>query len=81
MTVTLILRNQEFETKAGMTLRETLLKVGILPESVIALREGQIITDDEILRDGETIKLVAAISGGTHPALNAILLLKGIQKR
>jgi sulfur carrier protein ThiS len=31
---------------------------------VLATREGELITDDEILRPGETIRLVAVISGG-----------------
>ena len=64
MTAKLILRGKEFEVKSGMTLRDALHKAGILPESVLATRQGQMITDDEILRDGDMVKLVAVISGG-----------------
>ncbi len=64
MPVKLILRDQEYEVKPGMTLRHSLLKIGVQPEAVLAIRQGQMITDDEILRDEETIKLVAVISGG-----------------
>jgi len=35
-----------------------------VPESVIATRDGEMITDDEILRSGDVIKLIAVISGG-----------------
>ena len=62
--VTLILRNQKYEVRAGMTLHSALKKIGVLPESVIALRDGEVIPEDEILREGETIRLVAVISGG-----------------
>ena len=62
--VKLILRNKEYEVKPGMTLLSALQKINVLPESVIATREGEMILDDEILKDGEVIKLVAVISGG-----------------
>jgi sulfur carrier protein len=62
--VKLILRKQEYEIQPGMTLHHALEKINISRESVIATRNGEIITDDEILREGDVIKLVAVISGG-----------------
>ncbi len=64
MSVTLILREKQFEVKPGMTLLSALEKCGILPESVIATRQGELILEDEILEDGDVIHLVAVISGG-----------------
>jgi sulfur carrier protein ThiS len=64
MTARLILRDKEYEVKAGMTLLSSLEKAGILPESVIATRDGELILDDEILKNGEVIKLISVISGG-----------------
>lgn len=64
MAVKLVLRNKEFEVKPGMTLLSALQKCSIVPESVIATRNGEVITEDEILKDGEIIKLIAVISGG-----------------
>ena len=64
MTATLILRNQQFEVKPGSTLRIALIKLQIQPDTVLATRDGELITDDEILRDGDCIKLVSVISGG-----------------
>lgn len=64
MTAKLVLRNREYEVKAGQTLRSALKEVGILPESVVATRQGDVITEDEILREGDVIKLIAVISGG-----------------
>ncbi len=62
--VKLILRDKEFEVRAGMTLLSALEHIDVLPESVIATREGEMILEDEILGDGQVIKLVAVISGG-----------------
>jgi sulfur carrier protein ThiS len=62
--VKLILRNKEYEVKPGMNLQAALKKCDILPESVIATRDGDMILDDEILKDGDVVKLVAVISGG-----------------
>jgi sulfur carrier protein ThiS len=64
MTVKLILREKEYEVRPGMTLLDALKKTGIVPESVIATRENEMILEDEILKDGQVIKLVAVISGG-----------------
>ena len=63
-TATLILRKTEFEVRAGMTIRDALMKCDIMPASVLPVRDGELVTDDVILRDGDVIKLVAVISGG-----------------
>lgn len=62
--VRLVLRDKVYEIKAGMTLLSALQKVNILPETVLATREGELILEDELLRDGEEVRLVAVISGG-----------------
>ena len=62
--VKIILRKTEYEVKSGMTLFSALKKIGILPESVIATRNGELIEEDEILVDGQVVKLVSVISGG-----------------
>lgn len=63
--VKLILRNKEYEVKPGMNLLAALQKINVIPESVIATRDGEMILDDEILKDGDVVKLVAVISGGS----------------
>ena len=66
MTVKLVLRDKEYEVKPGMTLLDSLKKINVLSESVIATREGEMILDDEILKDGDVVKLIAVISGGSR---------------
>ena len=63
-TARLTLRGQSYEVPAGMTVRAALQRSGISPESVIATRGGEMMTDDEQLRAGDEIRLVAVISGG-----------------
>lgn len=65
MAVKLILRGKEFEVKPGMTLLDSLKKADILPEGVIATCAGEMILEDEILKDGAVVKLIAVISGGS----------------
>ena len=64
MVAKLILRDKVYEVRPGMSLLDALKKNNIVPESVIAVRDGEMITDDEILRSGDEIKLIAVISGG-----------------
>ena len=66
MSVKLILREKEYEVRPGMTLLSALQKNNIVPESVIATRAGEMILEDEILKDGDVIKLIAVISGGAR---------------
>jgi sulfur carrier protein ThiS len=66
VAVTLRLRDKEYEVRPGMTVRSALQQIGVEPESVIPTRQGELITEDEILQDGERIRLVAVISGGSR---------------
>jgi sulfur carrier protein ThiS len=64
VTAKLVLRDQEFEVRHGMTLRHELVQINVSPESVLATRDGELITDDELLQDDDSIKLISVISGG-----------------
>lgn len=64
MTAKVILRSQEYEIKHGITIRKALQKLSIEPDSVLATRNGELITDDEIVKGNDVIKLVPVISGG-----------------
>ena len=66
MTVKVILRNKEIlieETK-DLTVSKILKKLDLLPETYLCVRNGELITERELIRDGETIRLVPVISGG-----------------
>ncbi|MEJ2013633.1 MAG: MoaD/ThiS family protein [Anaerolineales bacterium] len=65
MSATLRLRDQRFEVRHGMTVRSAMLALVLEPDAYLATRDGELITDDEILREGEEIRLIAVISGGS----------------
>ena len=64
MSVKLFLRDKVVEVKPGMNLLSSLQKADILPESVIATKNGELILEDEILKDGDEVRLISVISGG-----------------
>jgi len=49
-----------------MTIRSALLKLHIQPEAVLPTRDGELLTDDEILQERDEIRLIAVISGGAY---------------
>lgn len=57
-------RGKTIPAAAGQTLRDALRKANLVPEAVLAVRQGEMLTDDMILRAGDRIRLVAVISGG-----------------
>ena len=65
MPATIILRDKQYEVKSGMTVRHCLEKIGVLAESVLVTRQGELLTEDIIVNDGDVIKLVSVISGGS----------------
>jgi len=64
MPVIIIKRKEKYTVKPGMTLWDALKKINVQPESVLATRDGTMITEDEILKDKQIIKLIDVISGG-----------------
>ncbi|GMR10600.1 MAG: hypothetical protein BMS9Abin28_1421 [Anaerolineae bacterium] len=64
MPTLLLLHSQKYEVKPGTSVRDAMMKHDIQPETVIPTRDGELITEDEIIREGQTIRLVAVISGG-----------------
>jgi sulfur carrier protein ThiS len=62
--VTLKRKEQVYTVEAGVTLEQALRELGILPETVLAVREGKIVPLSHRLADGEELELVDVISGG-----------------
>ena len=47
-----------------MAIRDAILKVGLDPQSILALREGKLINEETITRENDVIKLISVVSGG-----------------
>lgn len=62
--ITVIYRDKTWQATAGSTIRHIVEKAGINPESVLALRDGKLINDATLTKNGDIIKLIAVVSGG-----------------
>ncbi len=60
----LCFRDRQWELKGGMTARAAIEKVGLDPEAVLIVRDGQLVTDDTLLGDEDEVRVIAVISGG-----------------
>ena len=66
MAIKVIVRNKEniIEETKDMTVRKVYKKLDLLPETYLCVRNGDLITEQELLKDGDIIRLVPVISGG-----------------
>jgi len=64
MSVKIIYRDQKWELPHGMTLRDAIIKAGLDPQAVLALRDGKLVNEETLSQEGDVITLVGVISGG-----------------
>lgn len=57
-------RKQEWELEGKLSVRQAIEAVGLNPEAVLAVRDGELVTEDTRIDDGDEIRLLAVISGG-----------------
>ena len=57
-------RDKSWEVPGNITVRDLILKVGLNPETVLAVRKKELVLDSELLGEEDEIKLIAVISGG-----------------
>ncbi len=57
-------RDAEWEFEGRMTVRQAVEKAGLIPGTVLAVREGRLLTEDTVLEPDDMVKLVSVISGG-----------------
>jgi sulfur carrier protein ThiS len=62
--VKVIYREKAWEVKPGSTVRHIIETADLNPESILAVRDGKLVNDATLTREGDTIKLVAVVSGG-----------------
>jgi len=60
----IIYRDNEWVVSTNITVRDAIKKGGLNPETVLATRDGRLITEDVHLKAEDVVKLVAVISGG-----------------
>ena len=57
-------RDKVWSFDESMTVRQMLKRVDLLPESVLVVRNGKLVTEDQRLEPGDEVKIVSVISGG-----------------
>lgn len=60
----LIYRDKEWELQGRRRVQDAIKEVGLIPQTVLAVRDGKLLTGDLMLEEDAEIKLVAVISGG-----------------
>ncbi len=58
------LGERTLEIKGNLRVRELLKKLELNPETVLVVREGELLTEDTQLYESDEIKIVNVISGG-----------------
>jgi sulfur carrier protein ThiS len=64
MSAIIKLRNRKYEIEENTQLGKALKRLNLNNLSVLAVRDGTLITEDEMLHDQDEIELVEVISGG-----------------
>lgn len=64
--ITIKLRDKEYSLPGDLTLSQVYKRLGLDTESYLAVRDGEIITEDKLLKDNDRVKLVPVISGGSQ---------------
>ncbi len=57
-------RDQRWEIPGHITVRELIMRCGLDPATVLAVRDRQMVLDSEVLDEDDEIKLIAVITGG-----------------
>ena len=60
----IVYRDKEWFVDQELTVNQMLKHLKLLPESVLVVRNGQLIAEDQWLYPGDEVKIVSVISGG-----------------
>ena len=60
----IIYRDKEWDVRAGMTVRDAIIKIGLEPDEMLAIRNGVLINEETLVAEDDVIKLIGVISGG-----------------
>lgn len=67
MTIRLMLRKKEYTLEEkSIQVKEALELLQLSPEAHLLVRAGELLNENDYLKDGDEIKIVAVISGGAQ---------------
>ena len=64
---TVVLRNprREVQVAGGRRVKDILRELDVIPETVLVIRGDELVTADQLVRDGDTLELRPVMSGGS----------------
>jgi sulfur carrier protein ThiS len=71
MAIKLVLRKKEFLLEAkSIQVKQALKQLNLSPEAYLLVRDGDLLNENDWLSDGDEIKVVPVISGGSEPTVS-----------
>ncbi len=64
MTIKIKMRERVYQMEGDLPLNKVFKRLNISTQSVLAIRNGLLLTEDEILHNDDIIEFIAVISGG-----------------
>jgi sulfur carrier protein ThiS len=65
LPIKLILRKKEYQIESpSIQVKTALQQLNLSPEAHLLVRDGDLLNENDWLRDGDEVKIVAVISGG-----------------
>ena len=65
MNVHLTNPHKDVEVKGPARVRELLQQLNLIPEAYLVIRGDELVTEDELLHDSDSVEIRAVISGGS----------------
>ncbi len=69
MRITLLPQRRQVELSGRRRVRDILQELGLLPGTVMVIRDDELLTDEEVVGPDDTIEIRSVISGGSAPAV------------
>jgi sulfur carrier protein ThiS len=64
--ITLVFRGKEYFLPGNLFVHQALKRIGLDAESYLVVRDGEVITEDQLLKPGDRVRIVPVISGGSE---------------
>jgi sulfur carrier protein len=66
MAIKLILRKKEYQLdEKSIQVKQALQQLSLSPEAHLLVRNGDLLNENDYLKDGDEVKIVPVISGGS----------------
>ncbi len=67
MAITFTLRKKEYQLEEkAIQVKTAFQQLSLSPEAHLMVRDGELLNENDWLKDGDSIKIVAVISGGSR---------------